>query len=145
NPSRVVHGGPVIAEPAITVAARSVVLLVEQPRESRGRIAAGKLLLDRLARAASIAPEWWDVDGRRTLVGDDTRRALLASMRLPASSEGEARDTLRHLSETRDRRALPHALVSRTGEPAVLSLGIQPGLVPRPVWLTIEQENGKTG
>jgi glycogen operon protein len=138
------EAGPVITEPAVTIAARSVLVLAEQPRERHRRIAADPMLLERLARAASIAPEWWDVDGRHTSVSDETRRALLAAMRLPAATEGEARDTMRHLSDDRDRRAVPHALVSRAGEPAVLCLGVEPRLGRRPVWLTVEREDGET-
>ncbi len=134
----------VITEPAVTVAARSVLVLTEQPDHPGGRGASDPMLLDRLARAASIAPDWWDVDGRRNVVSDDTRRALLAAMRLPAGTLGEARDSLRSLSDERDRRALPRALVSRTGEAATLCLGLEPGLARRPLWLTIEREDGQT-
>jgi glycogen operon protein len=136
--------GAVVGKPTITVSARSVLVLVERPWDSRIRVPADPTLLDRLARAAGIASEWWDVDGRRTVVSDDTRRALLTSMRLPAGSEGEARDTLRRLSDSRDRRPLPYALVSRAGEPAVLCLGSEPMLAWRPVWLTVEREDGET-
>jgi glycogen debranching enzyme GlgX/4-alpha-glucanotransferase len=144
EPSSDAESGSIVIEPAIAVAARSVIVLVERPRGPRRQIAADPALLDRLARAAGIAPEWWDADRRRTVVSDDTRRALLAAMRLPATTEGEARDTLRHLSDDRDRRGLPRSLVTRSGEPAVLSLGLEPGLSARPVWLTVELESGET-
>ena len=36
--------------------------------------------------AAGIAPVWWDIDGNAHHVGDDTKRALLAAMRLPADT-----------------------------------------------------------
>jgi glycogen debranching enzyme GlgX/4-alpha-glucanotransferase len=135
---------PVACDLTITVAARSVLVLVERRRNSRAAASADPGLLDRLSRAAGIAPEWWDVNGQRTIVSEDTRRALLASMRLPAASEGEARDTLRRLSDSHDRRALPHAVVSRVGEPTVLCLGVEPILGPGPVWLTVEREDGET-
>ena len=66
------------------VAPRSVVVLTEVPSAARGRAVIDPKLLDRLSHAAGIAPEWWDVSGRRTIVSDETRRALLAAMRLPA-------------------------------------------------------------
>ncbi len=136
------HVGP---GSTIAAAARSVLVLSEQPRNSSTRRrATDPMLLDRLAQAAAIAPEWWDVSGVRTRVSDDTRRALLVAMRLPAATDGEARDTLRFLSDDHDRRALPHALISRTGEPAVLRLGLAPGLERRPLWLSIEREDGTT-
>lgn len=136
---------PAVATPMMRIAARTVLVLMEQPRQPTPRRSrADPMLLDRLSRAACIAPDWWDVSGRRTRVSDDTKRALLASMQLPAATDGEARDTLRHLSDDRDHRALPHALVVRTGETAVLSLGLPPGLGSRPLWLNVEREDGKT-
>ena len=136
--------GPIVTGPNVTIAARSVLVLVEQPRQPRGRTAADPALLDRLAQAAGIAPEWWDVDGNRTSVSDDTRRALLAAMRLPAATAGEARDTLRHLGDERDRRAVPLAMVAHSDGPAILPLGLERGLGRRPLWLTIEREDGET-
>jgi glycogen debranching enzyme GlgX/4-alpha-glucanotransferase len=128
----------------VEVAARSVVVLEERPTEGRKQAAADPALLDRLANAAGIAPEWWNVDRRRTPVGDDTKRALLVAMRLPAATEGEARNTLRQLSEDRDRQALPHAVVTRGNESVVLNLGVEAGLGRRATWLTIEREDGET-
>ena len=133
------------AAPIITLTSRTIAVLTEQPRQMPPRRGAtDPELLDRLCSAAAIAPEWWDVSGRRTRVSDDTRRALLAAMRLPAATDGEVRDTLRSLSDDRDRRALPHALVVRTGEPGMLRLGLTPGLDRRPLWLSIEREDGET-
>ena len=45
--------------------------------------------LDRLADLAGIQPIWWDVDGGYHKVGADTKRALLAAMRLPAATHGD--------------------------------------------------------
>ena len=143
EPVREARTGLAAGKPAITVAARSVLLLTERRLDPSARATADPALLDRLARAAGIAPVWWDVAGRRTLVSDDTKRTLLASMRLAAGSEGEARDTLRRLSEARDRRPLPHALISREGESASLSIGVECGPGRLPVWLTIEREDGE--
>ena len=128
----------------ITASPRSVLVLAERPRQAGARIPASADGLARLARAAGIAPEWWDVDGHRTAVTDDTRRALLAAMRLPAATGGEARDTLRHFSDTHDRRAVPLVLVSRGEGPLTLALGGEPGLGRRAVWLTIAREDGET-
>ena len=138
------RAAPLLTEGIFTTAARGVIVLVEQPREPRTRIAADAPLLDRLASAAGIAPEWWDVSGRRTIVSDDTRLALLKAMRFPATTEGEARDSLRRLSREGDRRALPHALVLRRDEPAIVPLEIEPGLGRRPLWLVVEQEDGES-
>ena len=129
---------------AVTAAARSVLVPAEHPRQLSARSAADPALLGLLARAAGIAPEWWDVDGKHTIVSDDTRRALLAAMRLPATTAGEARDALRQISDTRDRRAVPLAVVAHGDTPAVLPIGLEPGLGRRPLWLTIEREDGET-
>ena len=128
----------------VTVSARSVMVLAERPREPRRRAGADPGLLARLACAAGIAPEWWDVDGRRTVVSDDTRRSLLKAMRLPATTMGEARDTLRSLDQDGVRRPLPHALVSRGDGPLMLPLAIEPGVDRGPLWLTVEREDGDT-
>ena len=96
------------------------------------------------AQAAGIAPAWWDVAGKHTSVSDDTRRALLAAMRLPAATAAEARDTLRQLSDERDRRAVPLAIVVRGDGPIIVPLGVEPGLGRRPFWLTIERDHGET-
>ncbi len=127
----------------VTVAPRAVMVLGERRNERAAGNSPDPKLLARLALAASIAPLWWDVSGRRTVVSPDTKRALLASMRVPAGTEGEARDSLRAISEERDRRALPMALVSNVGEPAVLALGMESLLDRRASWLTIEQEDGE--
>jgi glycogen debranching enzyme GlgX/4-alpha-glucanotransferase len=137
-------GAAVVNGQAVTAAARSVLVLAERPRQTNPRGVADPALLDRLARAAGIAPEWWDVDGRHTIVSDDTRRVLLAAMRLPAATAGEARDALRQLGDMRDRRAVPLAVVARGDAPIVLSLGPEPRPGRRPLWLTIEREDGET-
>ena len=126
---------------ALTAAPRSVVVAVARARPGAAKAAADAGLLRRLARAAGIAPDWWDVAGRRTDVTDDTMRALLAAMRLPAGSAGEARDSLRFLSETGERRALSETALARDGERAALSLPLEAGMGPSPLWLTIERED----
>jgi 4-alpha-glucanotransferase len=129
-----------LRDDAIPVPARGVLVLAECPG---GGASADPALLTRLAEAAGIAPAWWDVRGNRTRVGDDTMRALLAAMRLPATTQNEARDTLHGLADARDRRALPAALVVR-GDPAVLALGLPAGQQPRAQWLTVARQDGTT-
>lgn len=137
---------PALAGAHLAVAARSVVLAVETAAEAGGgaggrRPAAGAAL-DRLAAAAGIAPDWWDIDGRNHRVPDDTRRALLAAMRLPAGTTGEARDSLARLVAETSARDLPLAVTVREGEPAQLRLG--PGLADsfRRLDLVVETETG---
>jgi glycogen operon protein len=133
--------GSMITNPTVMAVSRSVLVLAEQPRQ---RSAADPALLARLANAAGIAPAWWDVNGNRTTVSDETRRALLAAMRLPAATAGEARDALRQLSEAHDRRAVPLAQVVRAGAAAELPLGLEPGQGRHALWLTIACEDGET-
>ena len=105
----------------LNVAARSVVLLREVPAPRHGRADAGEAL-ERLAAAAGIAEGWWDIEGHHHGTSDDTRRALLRAMRLPADTAADAADSLARLSDEAD-RPLPPALVVRAGEGGVLRLG----------------------
>lgn len=91
----------------VTVAERAVMLLVADMAAP-----ADNAVLDRLAAAAGIAAQWWEVDGTRHDVSLETKRALLAAMRLPAGTLGEARDSLGSLCAP---RALPEVLVRRQG------------------------------
>ncbi|MBS7545622.1 glycogen debranching protein GlgX [Ancylobacter oerskovii] len=97
------------------LAGRSVLILVEATTPVPSRRPADPALLERLAAAAGIARDWWDVDGNHHPVSDDTKRALLAALKLPAGSGGEVRDSLAALSEERFGRDLPPALVLRAG------------------------------
>jgi glycogen operon protein len=99
------------------VAARSALVLTEQPGATPRRRNTGvdAEILDRLAAAAGIAGEWWDMAGGRHVVGADTKRLLLAAMGLPAASTGEARMRLSAIAEARERRALPAMVVAREG------------------------------
>jgi glycogen debranching enzyme GlgX/4-alpha-glucanotransferase len=126
----------------ITAASRSVLVLAEQPNPAR-RQACGGETLDRLARAAGIAPVWWEVNGTRHAVGDDTKRALLAAMRLPAGTSGEARNSLERLARELNHRALPYAIIGYAGEPIELLLVLEPGLGRRSAWLTLALEDGE--
>ena len=100
---------PIIAGDSTVIASRSVVVLAEEPGNARPRQRSGiePEVLDRLAAAAGIAHEWWDLAGRRHVVGADTKRALLAAMGLAADSSSEARGRLVELADARERRRLP--------------------------------------
>lgn len=125
-------------EPAgdpLRVGPRSVVLLVEEPGAAPRRRDA----LDELARAAGVAPIWWDVNGREHRVADDTKRALLAAMRFPAATPGDIADGLAQLAAGA-LVPLPPALVFRVGQTVTIPLG------PAPCsgWLTLVLEDGET-
>ncbi len=95
-------------------------------------------LLDGLAAAAGIAPDWHEIGGRHHQVSPDTKRALLAAMGLPAGSIGEARDSLGRLAG-RDRRALPASAYAREGAAPVLRVA---GDVP-PRGVAIRRQDGE--
>jgi glycogen operon protein len=120
------------------VATRAVVLLREVPAPRRGRSDAGELL-GRLAAAAGIAAGWWDIEGRHHVTGDDTKRALLKAMNLPAGTAARAEESLARLSEDAA-RPLPPALVVRAGAGGALRLG--PSLAGRRLRLLLENEQG---
>jgi glycogen debranching enzyme GlgX len=121
------------------VAARSVVLLAEADDQApcrRSGVASADL--QRLAEAAGIAPVWWDVEGHEHRIGDDTKRALLAAMRLPASTQSEFADSIARLTTSRELASLPPALVVREGEPVTVPLGPLVGAT----WLSLQREDG---
>ena len=135
-------GGPAGHGP--TVAARSVVVLAEKGAKAGATRRGTTDVLDRLAQAAGIALAWEAVDATVNTVCDDTKRALLAAMHLPAGSEGEAADTLIAFADENDRRPLPFALTVWDDEPAVLSLPLERGLSRRPLSLALTLESGET-
>ena len=102
---------------ATTVAEGATEVGVRSPGQSP---AAGDEDVDHLADLAGIDPVWWDIDGGRHPVTPDTKRALLAAMRLPADTTDDCRDSLARL--TADHAApLPPVVTVREGEPAMLT------------------------
>ncbi len=85
----------------IAVEARSILALEETPAPAGKRRwrPVDPAALDRLARAAGISSEWWDEEGGRHLVGDATKRALLAAMSFPAETTAQARESLLRITE----------------------------------------------
>jgi glycogen debranching enzyme GlgX/4-alpha-glucanotransferase len=124
------------------LAARSVVVLAETPDPQARRQPSDAETLNRLARAAGIAPSWSDIQGTYHRASPDTERALLAAMGLPADTAQGALESLHRLAESLDRRPLPHVLVRRIGEPIALSLPQDRNRPPIRTWLSIEGEDG---
>ncbi len=108
-------------EAEAVVAPRSVVVFVEEAGDAPGVTArpAATDVVDRVAAAAGIAPEWFEVAGTRHAVSPDTKRALLAGMGLPVGSSGEARASLSRLA-ARALRPLAERTGARAGEPVRL-------------------------
>ena len=109
---------PVEADRDVPIVPRSVVVFVETPLgPERRRAPAAGGDLDRLARAAGIAPDWWDEMGGHHPVSDDTKRALLAAMGLDAGTAGAAADALARLADDGPFRPLPRTVVARADAP----------------------------
>ncbi len=127
---------------SLDIAARSVVAAVEEP--GAGSVPSRPLapeLLDQLARAAGIAPDWSDMDGGRHVVPDETKIALLAGMGLKVGSMGEVRDSLDALVDQRERRLLPATMVAWDTQQPLLRIAASRRLGGR-VDLNIEREDG---
>ena len=138
HPDRPVEWGRKFA-----VDGRSITVVVEEPIGDEGRARpTDSATLDRLARAAGISPDWWDLSGACTRVGDDTKRAILASMGLPADTLGEARDGLERLIDETSRRALPRSHTIFLGDAPELPIAGAAAQGGRSLALTIEVEGG---
>lgn len=125
-----------------TIAARGIELWAETPTPRHA--AADPHLLEKLATAAGLASEWWETSGTHHRTAPDTARALLQAIGLQAGTTAEARDSLDHLTQTRDHRPLPHALMLRAGHPARLRLPWPPHHNPRPIRLHLATDAGET-
>jgi glycogen debranching enzyme GlgX/4-alpha-glucanotransferase len=140
------HGGDLEGGALATISPRSVAVF-EETRSGKPLAAsdasrsADPALLDLLARAAGIAPDWHDISGRRHLVTDETKAALLADMGLPAASASEVRESFGRLADELDRRPLPYALVVREDEPIEVRVAMRDGRTPRA--LILEREDGE--
>jgi glycogen debranching enzyme GlgX/4-alpha-glucanotransferase len=117
----------------ISLAGRSVGLLVETAEPGRKPADATDETVDRLADMAGIASEWWNLDGERRAVSRDSKLALLAAMDLPAVTRDDARDSLWRLHAPA-RGLLPPCIVAREGEPVRLRVG-----GPQ-AWLVLESD-----
>ncbi|WP_131114040.1 glycogen debranching protein GlgX [Lichenihabitans psoromatis] len=132
-------------ESGLDVAARSVVALVEEPGSVTGTTSRplAPELVDRLASAAGIAPDWSEMNGVRHVVTGQTKLALLTSMGLAVGSSGEVRDSLDLLSQRRERRLLPASLVAWEGQRPIVRVAASRRLGGR-LRLAIAREDGSS-
>jgi glycogen operon protein len=114
-----------------TLPARAVLLLAEEA--APGRLADDSALLGQLARAAGIATSWHAISGTLHLVPQETLRALLGALGLPAGNAAEMRDSVAKLSAP---RAMPQSHTLRDGTLPI-------ALADRPVMLRITAEDGR--
>jgi 4-alpha-glucanotransferase len=137
---------------AVDVAPRSALLFVgESALATPAVVAEGGVAiagtdtsarLGRLAEAAGLGHDWWDITGTNHLVPDDSKRALLRAMRLPAETAADIDASLYSLSLTGVFAALPPSLVVTEGSPISLPLGPALGLLGRAIALTLRREDG---
>ncbi len=124
----------------VQLRARSSLIVAEAPTASGGLHSGAPTVetIDKLAGAAGIAADWWDVSGKRTIVSAETKIALLSALGLEAASEAQARDGFARLIDDTERRRLPFSLVLRLGEPLAAPLRD----MPRAVDARIVREDG---
>ncbi len=129
----------------IVVPGRAVVVVAEaadtRPHR-RGK--ADDELIDRLATAAGIQPEWWELDGTHHRVMPETKRALLKAMRLPAETAAEATEMLIGLQRERDFRSLPASVLLAADSPGTVRLAVPEQHGDRAVCLSVSLEDGGT-
>ena len=113
------------AAPATVVPGHAVVAVAEEALNDarRGGQAPTQDELDRLAAAAGIAADWWDVGGTRHVVNADTQRALLAAMGFPAATRDDARSHLAALAALRTPAADGERAAARCYLPDALRAG----------------------
>jgi glycogen debranching enzyme GlgX/4-alpha-glucanotransferase len=130
---------------SMQIAARSVVVFSEivASRKSANGQDADQTALNRLADAAGIAADWWDVAGNHHAVGIDTQRSLLASMGLPAQTSADVRDSLDRVALGKQRRLLPMTRVMRIGDTAGLRVAVPASQSPPRGKASVRDESGQ--
>jgi glycogen operon protein len=93
---------------------RAVVVLVDDPKLSAQD---HPEFLERLERLAGIEPEHRDANGHDHVVSTETKRALLAAMRLPARNAGDVRASLHALETAPWQSALAPFVAVAAGSP----------------------------
>lgn len=123
--------------------ARTVALFSERAAARLSRLPPRDQALDRLAAAAGIVPDWWDLSGTNHRVPRATKEVMLRAMGLAVSTAGEARDALEQLADRRDRRRLPETAHGTEGQPLTLCLSMPDAPVRLPAHLVLTNEAGE--
>ncbi len=105
---------------------------------------AGQAALDRLAALSGILPSYYDVAGVQHFTSADTKRALLATMGIDASTDVSVAAALAaHQARARG-RGLPPVAVFTVDEPALaIPLALPVALADRPLTWTVTPEDGE--
>jgi glycogen operon protein len=135
--SSVAHGTGV----TVQVPARSAVVLVDDPAAPPRDDPA---LLDRLAQLAGIVPEHRDANGHDHVVGPETKRALLAAMRLSADSPAAIRDSLKGLESAPWHSPMPPFIVVEARRPLAIDVIVDSADAAVPLALDLALEDGQT-
>ncbi|WP_284943964.1 glycogen debranching protein GlgX [Acidisoma cladoniae] len=140
-------GDTAAVDDTIDVQARAALLFIEEAAPiAKARTSAPptntSAKLARLAEAAGLTHDWWDITGTNHLVSDDSKRALLAAMQLPAGTAGDIEESLHKLSVQTVLAPLPPSLVVVEAQPISLPLGPALGRMTRPIVLSILREDG---
>ena len=134
-----------LRENRIDLPGRAVVIVAEAAdTRARGRPGADDALIDRLAAAAGIQSEWWQLDGTHHRVTPDTKRALLRAMRFPAETEAEARETLIRLQRERDLRSLPLSALLTANSAGSMRLALPDHRGDRAIGVSVVLEDGSS-
>jgi len=100
-------------------------------------------LLDRLAGRAGIALSYHSIDGTLQVVGDDSKRALLAAMGFDAGSDAAIAAALAEL-DAENERPLPPVLIAAEARGITVPLNLPSGHSTSPIDWTVETEEGDT-
>jgi len=98
---------------------------------------AGGAPLRELAEAYGVAAEYWSFFGERVVVGDDTLRAVLGALGVPATTPDLVRVHLAHRDDDPWRRMLPASVVARQGRTTPFPVHVDHG-EPVEVWVELE-------
>jgi glycogen operon protein len=122
----------------------AALIVAETPVSSKAARPPDSHDVDALAAAAGIAPEWWEVSGKHTLVSTTTKLALLDCFNLPARTQALARESLDRLMEETSARALPPSLTLTLDGPPRAPLRTDPGRPQSRIEYRITLEDGST-
>ena len=123
---------------------RAVLIVAETPVSEKHARAPDLRDVEVLSEAAGIAGEWWDVNGRHTVVATATKLSLLAAFGLPARTQALARESLDKLMEETRARKLPPALtLALDGAPRV-TLRADPAAPQGQIEYHVTLEDGST-
>ena len=125
---------------SLSVAPRAVVVLSD---EGTATTRDHPELLDRLALLAGIEPQHRDATGRDHIVGPETKRALLTSMRVPTGSATEIRASLAALADDPWRATVTPVMLAKAGQPLSIDVVVEQSATGDRLEAVLEREDGQ--